>query len=208
VRTSPLSTEPIPPRAIAWRLAYAAAFAAAACGLTAACGSQGTAPSAGIFWTQSPHGGEEEQGSIGRAHLDSSGAKGHFMIGAKAPAGVALDGGYVYWANYGSGTIARAKLDGSDVNRRFITGVDYPIGVAVDGRHIYWTNYSIDPNAARSVGRTSTAPGWIGTSSKPGTLRPGWRSTAGTSIGRTAIGIATRHAAAIGSGARTWTALV
>jgi hypothetical protein len=108
----------------------------------------------GIFWTQSLHGREEEQGSIGRARLDGSGADGHFIVGAKAPAGVALDGGYVYWANYGSGTIARAKLDGSDVDKRFITGADDPIGVAVDSRHIYWTNSGVDPNSG-TIGRAN-----------------------------------------------------
>jgi len=59
------------------------------------------------------------------------------MIGAKAPAGVALDGGYVYWANYGSGTIGRANLDGSRVDRHFIKAGDSPAGLAVDGRHVY-----------------------------------------------------------------------
>ena len=57
------------------------------------------------------------------------------------PAGVAVDGQHLYWANFYNGTIARSNLDGSGVNQNFITGEVYPYGVAVDGQHIYWVNY-------------------------------------------------------------------
>ena len=68
----------------------------------------------------------------GRAELDGSGADGHFIVGAKAPAGIAVSGRYIYWANHGSGTIARARTDGSDVNERFIKGAEYEIvGIAI-----------------------------------------------------------------------------
>src|SRR5438094_7078168 len=102
-----------------------------------------------ILWTQSPHGGEDERGSVvGRAELDGSGADGSFVAAGKAPAGVAVDGRYVYWANYGSGTIGRARIDGSDVNKRFIDAAEYSIvGIAVDGRHVYWTYSGLDPNS-------------------------------------------------------------
>lgn len=136
------------------RSAFATAFAVVVCGFAAACGSQPAPPPAGIFWAQSPHGGEDERGTIGQAHLDGSEADGHFFRVAKAPAGVALDGRYVYWANHGSDTIGRAKLDGSDVDNRFVTGADDPIGVAVDRRHVYWTNSGIEPNSA-TIGRAN-----------------------------------------------------
>jgi sugar lactone lactonase YvrE len=141
------------------RLVFTAAVAVVACGLVTACGNQTGSPRANsahasIFWTQNPHGGANERGSVGRARLDGSQANGRFMIGKRAPAGVALDARYVYWANYGSGTISRADLDGSDVNNRFITGADSPIGVAVDRKHIYWTNYGIDPDEG-TIGRAS-----------------------------------------------------
>jgi Low-density lipoprotein receptor repeat class B len=133
----------------------AAALGLAVSGLTAACGNQSASARAGLFWAQSPHGGEAEQGSIGRAHLDGSGADGRFIIGAKAPAGLALHDGYVYWANYGSGTIARANLDGTNVANAFIDGADYPAGVAIAGRHIFWTNsFGLDPNSG-TIGRAN-----------------------------------------------------
>jgi sugar lactone lactonase YvrE len=133
-------------------LAYATALAAA-CALTAACGND-AAPRGQIFWTQSPHGGYEERGTIGRARLDGTGANGHFVVGGKAPAGIAVDGRYVYWANYGSDTIMRAKLDGSEIDRRFITGVELTIGVAVDSKHVYWTNSGLAPNSG-TIGRAN-----------------------------------------------------
>lgn len=113
----------------------------------AGCGSGG--PAAGtIFWAQSPHGGSDERGTIGRAALSGSGADTRFIIGGKAPAGVAVSGHYVYWANYGSGTIARAWLDGSHVDQHFITTSEYStVGLAADREHVYWTYDGIDPNS-------------------------------------------------------------
>jgi sugar lactone lactonase YvrE len=126
------------------------------CGFVVACGSH-TAPRSGIiFWAQSPHGGEDERGSIGRADLIGSGADGRFIVGAKAPGGIAVSGRYVYWANYASGTIARARLDGSDVGQRFVkAGDEYSIvGIAVDGEHIYWASSGLDPNSG-TIGRAN-----------------------------------------------------
>src|SRR5581483_10696026 len=76
--------------------------------------------------------------------------------GARSPAGIAVGGGWIYWANYATGTIARAKLDGSDVNERFVkTGDEYGvIGVAVDRKHIYWTASGLDPNSG-TIGRAN-----------------------------------------------------
>jgi virginiamycin B lyase len=67
---------------------------------------------------------------------------------------VAVNGRYVYWANYGSGTIARANLDGANVEKRFITGADEPIGIAVDSGHLYWTNAGLDPGSG-TIGRAN-----------------------------------------------------
>jgi virginiamycin B lyase len=136
------------------RLVVTATFVAAACAHPATSGSEAAVPQAGIFWAQSPRGTDEERGSVGRANVDGSAASPQFISAAKAPAGVAADGTYVYWSNYGSGTIARAKLDGSGVNNRFITGVDDPVGVAVDSAHIYWTSSGLDPNSG-TIGRAN-----------------------------------------------------
>jgi hypothetical protein len=134
------------------RLACTAAIAVAASGIAAGCGSDSGRPRGAIYWTQSPHGSSNERGHVGRADLRGSGADGQFIRAGKAPAGIAVNRNYVYWANYGSGTIGRARTDGSDVDERFITGADDPIGVAVDDHHIYWTNSGIDPNSG-TIGR-------------------------------------------------------
>jgi virginiamycin B lyase len=107
------------------------------------------------LWTQSRHGGDEERGDVGRAELTGSAVNGHFIVGGKAPAGIATNGRYIYWANYASGTIARARLDGSDVNERLIEVGEYAlVGIAVDGRHVYWTNSGLDPGSG-TIGRAN-----------------------------------------------------
>jgi hypothetical protein len=138
------------------RPAAVAAIVAAVCGLSSGCGGSHGSPHGFIVWTQSPHGGQDERGSIGRAGLDGSRSNGPLAVGAKAPAGIAVGGGWVYWANYATGTIARAKLDGSDANERLIkTGDEYGvIGVAVDDKHIYWTASGFDPNSG-TIGRAN-----------------------------------------------------
>lgn len=123
------------------------AVAVVACGGLAACDGPAAAPPPPrlVFWTQSAHGDYQERGSIGRAELDGSGARGHFVAAARAPAGIAIGDGYLFWANDGSFTIGRARLDGSEVENRFVKNV-YPTGVAVEGGHLYWTSSSFDPN--------------------------------------------------------------
>ncbi len=98
----------------------------------------------------------DERGGVMRADLDGYGAIEHLVTGAKAPGGIAVDGQYVYWANYTTGAIGRARLDGSEVNERFIdTGDIYSvIGIAVDDRHVYWTDSSYDPNKS-TIGRAN-----------------------------------------------------
>ena len=66
-----------------------------------------------LFWTQSPRGGTEERGSVGRAVLTGSRLDDRLIEAGKAPADIAVRSGYVYWTNYGSGTIERARTDGS-----------------------------------------------------------------------------------------------
>ena len=146
-------TQPVDLRSRALRIAGVTALAAV-CGLSGCGGS--SAPPGFIFWTQSPHGGQDERGSIGRAGLDGSRSNGALAVGARSPAGIAVGGGWVYWANYATGTIARVKLDGSDVDERFIkTGNEYGvIGVAVDHDHIYWTASGFDPNSG-TIGRAN-----------------------------------------------------
>ena len=70
--------------------------------------------------------------TIGRANLDGTGVNVRFITGVTYPFALAVDSGYVYWADFDMGTIGRANLDGTGVNQSFITGADHPEGVAVD----------------------------------------------------------------------------
>jgi hypothetical protein len=105
------------------------------------------APGAGafVYWANNSVSGSPAN-SIGRANLDGTGANQSFITGASNPAGVAVDGAHVYWANFGSGagnTIGRANLDGTGANQSFITtaaGITNPCMVAVNGTHVFWAN--------------------------------------------------------------------
>ena len=80
-----------------------------------------------VYWTNS------SSNSIGRANLDGSGVNESFITGAFNPAGVAVNGAYVYWANEFTDTrIGRASLNGSSPDQSFITGASGPVGLAVD----------------------------------------------------------------------------
>lgn len=76
--------------------------------------------------------------TIGRAKLDGSSVNQSFITGADGPAHLAVNGNYIYWANFNGSTIGRASLDGSGANQRFLTTAGQPGGVAVDGSYIYW----------------------------------------------------------------------
>ena len=124
----------------------------------ALCGSSGFTTvaghgAAGVGWrSSSPHidwASSRDNGTIGRANLDGTGANPNFITGAGNPSGLAVDGAHLYWANNVSGgSIGRANLDGSGANSFFVSGASFPTGVAVDGVHIYWANYN-----PRAIGR-------------------------------------------------------
>jgi virginiamycin B lyase len=95
-----------------------------------------------VYWSN-------DDGSIGRANLDGSGAETLISVsetGAYLPFGIAVDAQHIYWDDSSNGTIGRANLDGSHVNDSFITAVAHsaPEGVAVDGQYIYWDNTNTD----------------------------------------------------------------
>jgi hypothetical protein len=119
---------------------------------------------------------------------------------------VAVNGRYVYWANYGSGTIARANLDGANVEKRFITGADEPIGIAVDSGHVYWTNAGLDPGSG-TIGRANLDGSRVNQHFTRRATRPaGSRSIQAMSTGPIATGTTTTQASAMRSGAPTSTA--
>jgi sugar lactone lactonase YvrE len=88
---------------------------------------------ASVYWGTISAGG-----AIGRANLDGSGVTSTFIIGANAPAEVAVDGQHVYWANTNGTTIGRSNLDGTGANQSFINLANAPQGVAVNAQYIYW----------------------------------------------------------------------
>jgi hypothetical protein len=105
-----------------------------------------------IYWGNATGGCTESgscPGSIAVANLNGSDIREN-LIHADTPYGLAIDGHYIYWSNFGSNTIGRANLDGSDVDQDFIAGASSPDGVVVNGQYIYWSN-----NGATTIGRAN-----------------------------------------------------
>ena len=59
----------------------------------------------------------------------------------RAPHGIALSEGKMYWTDLVKGTIQRANLDGTDMGF-FITGIRHPRGISITGGggKIYWVD--------------------------------------------------------------------
>lgn len=93
-----------------------------------------------IYWAESPTGRSAEHGTIAEATGSGSVMSQNLVVGTTGGGGVAINGGHIYWANYGNGAIGRAGVDGSHVDQRFITGASSPVGVVVNGAYVYWTN--------------------------------------------------------------------
>jgi hypothetical protein len=101
--------------------------------------------------------------SIGRANLDGSDARRHFITkGVTYPLGVAADASHIYWTNgeVGKNTIGRADLDGGHIEPRFIATRQrsrcHAIGqIAVDSAHIYWTDFKLAHCLRKRRGRMS-----------------------------------------------------
>jgi hypothetical protein len=83
---------------------------------------------------------------IWRVNFEGPATPVQIVPGLNSPGGIAIDGSYLYWANYGGNGVARAALDGSGRNDNFITGLDKPCEVAVDGNYVYWIGW-------RGIGR-------------------------------------------------------
>ncbi len=76
--------------------------------------------------------------------LNGTHVKERFIRGASTPAGIAVNGRYIYWANIGpngeGATIGRAKLNGKEVNQSFITGASAPAGIALNASNVFWAD--------------------------------------------------------------------
>ena len=115
-----------------------------------------------------------------------------FITGASRPIGLAVQGGFVYWANYGTRTIGKATTAGGSVNQGFITVASRPYGLAVNTANIFWANF--EDGAGTGVGQatitgTITAAAFIPTSSAPTGLAVDathvyWSNFSSNTIGR------------------------
>jgi len=128
----------------------------------AVCALGAIAPAANAYVYWASYG----DSTIGRANNDGSSVNESFIIGATSPAGVAVDGNHIYWANSGS-TIGRANLDGSGANQSFITGASDPFGIAVEGSHIYWANSGSGTIGRANLDGTSPNQSFITGASAP-----------------------------------------
>ncbi|MGB2852602.1 MAG: hypothetical protein WBC01_13155 [Solirubrobacterales bacterium] len=92
-----------------------------------------------VYWVNSNI-AADFSGAIGRANLDGSGVEQVFTFSPAAgasptfPAGLAVDAGHIYWADFANGTVVRSTLDGTTDVSYFIFGASFPLGVAVDSR--------------------------------------------------------------------------
>lgn len=86
-----------------------------------------------ILWTNAENGGGVFRRALG------GGAKVTIATGQGNPNCIALDNGFVYWANHNSGEIRRARPDGTD-NRIIASGQTTPTSFAFDPMWIYWNS--------------------------------------------------------------------
>jgi virginiamycin B lyase len=92
----------------------------------------------GVHQTFSPGNAVAAGQTIGRAKKDGSEATNAFLGGGNRVTGVAVQGDFIYWSNYGTGaagagSIGRGTLTGGGENQHYVSGIDAPWGVAVDG---------------------------------------------------------------------------
>src|SRR5947209_3793182 len=91
-----------------------------------------------VYWTNAGPGIANDGTTVGRADNDGSAVRHDFTNSGPGPAGMAVDGSYVYWANSGQNSIGRARLDGTQSTPLFIphaTVSGAPYTVATDGAH-------------------------------------------------------------------------
>jgi hypothetical protein len=109
-----------------------------------------------VFWSnENP---AHMNGALGRDTIDGivGNINQSFVVNGNDPKGVAVDGNFIYWANYangapGGGTIGRAPLGVSNGNPNFITGASGPEGLTVAGGFLYWANQADNDIGCASI---------------------------------------------------------
>ena len=101
-----------------------------------------------IYWTSFTWNSDTQQytnSKIQRVKSGSTNVEDLVTTGLGTPASIALDvdGGKMYWTNFGMDKIQRANLDGSNVQDLVTIGLARPAGIAldVDGGKMYWTDF-------------------------------------------------------------------
>ncbi|MBI5532326.1 MAG: DUF5050 domain-containing protein [Deltaproteobacteria bacterium] len=79
-------------------------------------------------------------GSVQKVKTDGTGQQS-IANNQMQPRGIAVDGTYVYWVNFGAGTVMRAdKSSPTPTPTTLITGQGNPRGLVADATSLYWTN--------------------------------------------------------------------
>jgi hypothetical protein len=91
----------------------------------------------GIYWT------DANGDSVGHANLDGTGERTLIPTGPAQGCGVAVGGGYVYWADNpydGAASIGRALESGAGADSSYITGLNGPCGATVYSHYLYFAD--------------------------------------------------------------------
>ena len=123
-----------------------------------------------IYWSNFA----ADAGSIGDATLNPNGTvtaitnsfvtTGTGVVSGRL--GLAVDGTFLYWANFSDGSIGRAGLSGAGPSEP-VQGLDGPGAVAVDAAHIYWTSPPGNAIGRSNLNGSSAAPHFISGAGNP-----------------------------------------
>ena len=130
--------------------------------------------------------GEQEAETIGRANLDGTGVNQRFIPQRHPPGRWRSTAEHIYWVNSTTRLDRACRSRRSECRAEIHRTRNPQRGVAVDANYIYWARSRSEGTIGRadtSTGLRSVDTNFITQASASPT---GWRSTAATSIGRTA----------------------
>ena len=79
-----------------------------------------------------------QNGTVGVANLDGSGASPSLISGLAQPYALTANSQHVFWTDVSGGSVGVATLGGSGVNTSLASNINEPTGLAIDGQHVYW----------------------------------------------------------------------